>query len=103
MTHQASNGKHSNLEIHFLTEFKRACESSHILDDATVWPFREFMYGPGLAVIKAWLTLISKDANRQEVSIKIYARVANHSLRSYATDAVIAKRTRKFTTLNKIP
>lgn len=50
---QAFNGKHSISVIHSLTEFKRACDSSHIDECAAVWLFRDFMNGPALDAVEA--------------------------------------------------
>lgn len=49
------------------------------------------MIGIILAATKVRWTLLSNDANRHEGAIKFYARVVKHLLRSYETDAVIAK------------
>lgn len=91
MKYQAFNGKDIISVINFLTEFRRACDSSRIHKFAAVRLFRESINGIVLAAIKAQLMLSSNAASRHEGTIKTYAEVQSSILRRYATDAVIVK------------
>lgn len=77
--------------MNFFTEFKRVCDSLRTHKSAAFWLFREFMYGPTHAAIKAWLTLFWDNVNRHDWTIATYVEVVNHLLGRYPTDAVIRK------------
>lgn len=91
MKKQAFNGKDSIEFINFLTQCKRACNSSRIQGGAALWLFSEVMNGPAAVAINARLNLSSNDANRHAGTIKTYSEVVNQLLAYYTTDAVIAK------------
>lgn len=49
------------------------------------------MCGSGLSAFKAQLTILSTDTNEHDCTITSYVGAVNHSLKWYATDAVLVK------------
>lgn len=60
---QAFNDRASISVVDILTEFKRAYDSSRIVEGTTVWLFREFMNAPALAAVRLQLTVSSNNPN----------------------------------------
>lgn len=85
------NGEDFISVTHFLTDFKRPCDSSRTHEGATVWVLRKFMNSPDLDAIKAQLSLLSNGSNRHDGTITTYAEVVHHLLRLDATENIIMR------------
>lgn len=77
--------------MNYLTELKRACDSSRIKKGAPVRLYRESMNSPNLGTVKPRLTLSPNDSTSHERIMKTYCKVLSHISTPCATDADIAR------------
>lgn len=101
MKYLAINRKESISVNGLLNEFKQACDSFLIHEDAVVQLLRKFMNGPAPPGIKAWFSLSLNDLKRPIETIKTYAEVVSHLLQCHATDEVIARAKKEIQTFKQ--